>query len=354
MTTIAHDNGKPTLMQCMAAAVDLHREYQAGRRHAQTAAGASSSTSPSPDSPSHADATSEPPNRLRKIAQPGHADHTDFNTHGGPAAHTILKRYNSETDIMSTTDDCERLIEKAFAASERGDITTACDLLDKAKRDLNQQLSDLEEIGQDDDGEPDDDDEDASNPSLEKAADSGMAFDHRNMGPVAVDHEHQATTHRTGLWPSTQQPDRHKFHSRIEFVQQRDGVNRSTAMGRARLEYSADYENFQRWQSGTTAQQQQSDRSVKRAAPETFEDLVSAEIRKGVNMEVAGQRVLQRYGSQALRNRFLLAKGASEISERFEKRLDAIQARDLCSRTDAQRTLRKEDPRLFSTLQATG
>jgi hypothetical protein len=90
---------------------------------------------------------------------------------------------------------------------------------------------------------------------------------------------------------------------------------------------------------------------VGKAAPETFEDLVATEIRKGCPPDgrVAAQRVAQQYGFRACDN--AMYKGESRLADRFQAIVKRIADEGTCSLEDATRTARLENPTLFKALQ---
>jgi hypothetical protein len=90
------------------------------------------------------------------------------------------------------------------------------------------------------------------------------------------------------------------------------------------------------------------DKVGKNSGSETFESLVSEQMVKGCNMEVASQRVAQLHGYEATRNS--MYKGESKLSDRFQKRVDALIAEGY-SGEDACRIIRKADPTLFRAMQ---
>ena len=123
-------------------------------------------------------------------------------------------------------------------------------------------------------------------------------------------------------------------------------------MTRARAEFPDDYQTFQRQHSSdpTSAQAVRRNNVGVGKRTSTFEDLVASEMRKGCTEEIAGQRVLQQYGSHALRSRVDFSKGESIVT-RFMTRVDEVMVRDWCDRTSAMETVRKEEPVLFSALE---
>jgi hypothetical protein len=147
---------------------------------------------------------------------------------------------------------------------------------------------------------------------------------------------------RPGSLPSsTHPPNRHKFEALVDKIKNEEGVPKSYAMALARKRYPDVFASYQdRTQS-----------NYSKAAPTTYEELVEAEMRKGCNVEVAGQRVMQLYGSAALRHR-TFAK-SEVIADRFEKVAeDAWLADEDCDHCTALRKARLSNPRLFRALQA--
>jgi hypothetical protein len=84
------------------------------------------------------------------------------------------------------------------------------------------------------------------------------------------------------------------------------------------------------------------------ATPVTSEDLVSEQMMKGCNYEVAAQRVMQLHGSAAVRHRAII----DDIEDQCHKRAEDIWYDDPeLSRTEALRKARLANPRLFAALQ---
>jgi hypothetical protein len=162
----------------------------------------------------------------------------------------------------------------------------------------------------------------------------------------------RADTYQTSVTPTISQPARTSFDEHVDQIMERDKVARPVAMSRARVEQPAAYQSFQEFSSDepTSAQQMRRDRGMTtKAAPTTYEDLVSAQMAKGVTEEVAAQRVMQQHGSFALRNRMIAKRGPS-ITRTFAKAAGEIMAEDNVDRCEALRRLRKERPDWYRAL----
>jgi hypothetical protein len=164
----------------------------------------------------------------------------------------------------------------------------------------------------------------------------------------------RADTYQLSVTPTVGQPARTSFDSYVDQIAERDKVTRPVAMSRARIEQPKAYEDFQQFASEepTSAQHMRRDRGMTtKAAPTTYEDLVSAQMAKGVTEEVAAQRVMQQHGSFALRNRMIAKRGPS-ITRTFAKGAAQIMQADGVDRCEALRRLRKERPDWYDALNA--
>lgn len=90
--------------------------------------------------------------------------------------------------------------------------------------------------------------------------------------------------------------------------------------------------------------------NYRKRSPAIFEDLVSQEMRKGCNMEVAAQRVAQAYGSTALSNRMF--KRTYAVENQFRDAAEEIYRSENCSRTEALRKARQEKPTFYKALRS--
>jgi hypothetical protein len=266
---------------------------------------------------------------------------------------TILQRAAPEKE--STMDDyltkLERQADALLAKLDRaindntGDDDDDDDLLEgsEAGADAYDQESGTWDTSDDDDDDEDDD-------GIEKATDKEIFFDdrHRNMGPTPVDEEHPAHPYQIETTPATRAARPHKFDRLTEHIMDRDQCSRSEAMSTARREHPDVYRSYQDFHAASPTNEQATRRAIgqryvigKRAAT-TYEDLVAQEMRKGVTMEIAGQRVMQQHGSAALRNRALGKRSdPARITKALDARIDEVVNASGCERTEALRWLRK-------------
>jgi hypothetical protein len=164
----------------------------------------------------------------------------------------------------------------------------------------------------------DDEFDDPANPSLQSEngdGDSDLEEDEDEEDTSkrlrkASNTYHQNTndgSNRPGsLSSSTHKPNRHKFEAMAEKIANEEGIPKSEATRQARLRFPDVYAAYQRHAAN----------GVAKSAPADFETLVSAEMQKGCNYEVGAQRVMQMYGSAALRNS-AITKRADFVEDRF-------------------------------------
>ena len=192
---------------------------------------------------------------------------------------------------------------------------------------------------------------------LEKAADFAGSLDRGTGHRVGIDHEHQPTTRRLEVSSATRAARPHEFDAKVAFVMDRDAVSKNEAMATARREYPDVYQAYQGFQASSPTNEQATRRGNykigKSTSPITYEDLVSDEMRKGCNMEFASQRVMQQHGSAALRHRFL-AKNYIPIEAQLTEAAEEIMAEEDCSRTEALRKARLQNPSIYKALRALG
>jgi predicted nucleic acid-binding protein len=257
---------------------------------------------------------------------------------------------------------------RRLEALDSGDIDTAESLVDLAKaaskklkgKDGYADLADASGgDGQEEEepyGDPDaDDEEDDTGRRVSKQ----IWYPHSRQPPEVHDEmtspvsQHMPETYSLGTTPTTEQPLRHKFDSRIEFVMDRDQCSRSEAMSRARQEFPetyADYQDALACQSTAAQATARGGKGVAKSRSATFEDLVRAEmLTKGVNSEVAAQRIMQQHGSFALRSR--MAKRAETASDTLQKHACWIAENTGADLTSALRKARELDPALYDATQ---
>jgi hypothetical protein len=140
---------------------------------------------------------------------------------------------------------------------------------------------------------------------------------------------------------------RHKFEALALKVKNDNGIPMSTALAQARMQFPEVFADYQRWRRNG------SNGIGKRAGPATFEDLVNAEMAKGLNAECAAQRVVQQHGFRALDHRSLSKREAVSVvaeDELMKRAEDIFQDDPTASRTDALRRARLASPRLMRAL----
>jgi hypothetical protein len=141
-----------------------------------------------------------------------------------------------------------------------------------------------------------------------------------------------------------------------DHVAQRDQVPKHVAMQTARHQYPQSYTTYQGQLSDRSSRRQAMARgyhlmAAKSAGPDTYEEMLANEmIAKGVNMEVAGQRLAQAFGFEATRNR-TFAKNDQTTVKRFQAEVEKIMYEDGCDATEATRLARIENPLLFKAMQ---
>jgi hypothetical protein len=208
------------------------------------------------------------------------------------------------------------------------------------------------------DDEDDDDDDDGFD-KIRKASDLHSVMGGAKPLPAApkdtpVSTGHKADPYSLGTTPAVRSSTPHKFDRLVEHVQERDSCSKNTAMATARQEYPDVYDAYQSFVAGSPTNEQatrRAGRGIGKSMPDTFEDLVATEMRKGVPWRIAEQRVINTHGSTALRNRMIKRDGGSVASD-FSKRATAIMWQDGTDRTEAMRRLRKEQPWLYDALNA--
>jgi hypothetical protein len=259
------------------------------------------------------------------------------------------------------TDQFAAMIKRADAALARNDLDGAEFLIDQLmhkakphKQSKNVTVDDTwSKAGDDDD---DDDDEDMGKVCYPQ--DRSVPKPHVNMGPVDFDRVHVPETYQLDVTPTARAAAPHEFNALVAFVMDRDRVSKTQAMATARREYPDVYQSYQSFNASTPTTEQATRRGnykVGKSAPETFEGMVEIEMLRGVNREVAQNRILQKHGSVALRHRDndYIAKGTADIQSRFVQKAEAAWAEDgFGDRCSALRKARLENPQLYRALRS--
>jgi hypothetical protein len=150
--------------------------------------------------------------------------------------------------------------------------------------------------------------------------------------PGALEHSDHANPEKT----------RHKFEALSEKLANDHGIPKSQAMAQARMDFPEVYRDYQRHRNG----------NMGKRAPATFEDLVNAEMAKGLNAECAAQRVVQQFGYRAFDYRALSKQEQASViceNELMKRAEDVYQNSDL-NRCESLRAARQGSPRLYRAL----
>ena len=267
-------------------------------------------------------------------------------------------------------DDLEHMIKRAESLIAAGNYDAAESLLDKVlPRDAADEL--IRKVKRNPAADDNDVEDDWSEPSDKKRSRSQADDDEddeddeddgmEKLGPRLTKPRYPGDTSHAGLhYPEDdltdamnqnrqrEQPEisrhaggRTRFDDHVDHVKGRDGCSHLEAMSRARREKPGLFRASQGYSNGP----------VSKHAPPTWESLVQAEMAKGCNAEIAGQRVLQREGSAALRSTSPFAKSEeTTCAARLQKRAEEISFDTGCDMTVALRKARLERPWLVQAM----
>jgi hypothetical protein len=206
-----------------------------------------------------------------------------------------------------------------------------------------------------DDDEDDDDDDEINKASYHHQILGGSKTLPEPRGGLPLSTGHKADTYSLGSSPAVRSATPHKFDRLVDHVMERDSCSKNEAMATARREYPDVYTSYQGFVASSPTNEQhtrRAGRGVAKRMPDTFEDLVSAEMAKGVSWRTAEQRVINTYGSTALNHRMMKSSTASVAAE-FTKRADQILwDTPNIDRCEALRRLRKANPYLYDALNS--
>jgi hypothetical protein len=113
----------------------------------------------------------------------------------------------------------------------------------------------------------------------------------------------------------------------------RDGCSRTDAAAKARNEYPDLWDAYR-------------DHTVSKS--DDFDQLVAAEMRKGVSREIAGQRVITKYGVRPDATRVDKHEASAAA---FTVAVATLMVEKRCSRTAAMAEIRKRRPDLYESFQ---
>lgn len=233
----------------------------------------------------------------------------------------------SQVDDLIAKIDSELAIDKArrrrVVVEHEDDGDTWSEHADSMSDGNNADLSDLS-----DDEDPEDEED---GQEIEKASiNASISRNDMSNRPGAV----SSSTHGQG---------RHKFEALADKIRNDEGVPKSSALAMARTRFPDVFASYQ-------AHLRRPDNAFK-AAPGTYEQLVSEQIAKGFSPAMAAQRVANLYGYRAFDNRTISKREG--VQDAFERCADNIWKGDeTLSRTEALRAARREQPRLFKAMQS--
>jgi hypothetical protein len=378
----------PSLLKTMAAAVELHQQ------HHRLAAVPSAVV----------------PDAVPSLAKEAAILKMVNNADGRAPPLTLMKRINTpEKEEPNMADAFSTLLKSAVQNLEQGNLEQAERLLDKASKFVEDNSTHTHHHyhgsnNSNDDDEMDWDDENGGYAKVKRSSNTNFKSpsDPSNDAPDDEDEDDNGNNRKVAKWAHDQNiskwsddyhlphyggtespeqpttthegppqkgdtynvsttattalPLRSSFDGRVEMIRQRDGISMNAAQQKARVEFPDEFVQHQNYiaESPTSAQHMRRYPvgAASKRAPTTWEDYIAIELSKGApNEEVAGVRVLQQHGSFALRNR-MIRKGGPSVSRTFAKRATEIMQEDGCSRTEALRKLRLEEPSLYDALNA--
>jgi hypothetical protein len=310
------------------------------------------------------------------------------NSGGGAPSLTLLKRVRTP-DQKEGTMRIDDLLKSAVYNLERGNLSTAEQLLNNCERriakasvthnhyynsngnddddDDNGTVTDTWSEAADSNAEGnnaslDDDDEDDEDAFVRKAS-----YHHRIQGGAEPLPEpskgtpmrsgDSSDTYSLGTTPATRNPTRHKFEALTDKIADEEGCPKTEAQSRARQRFPDVYTSYQSAvaDSPTSAQHtRRAGHGVGKAMPMDYESLVSNEmLTKGVSWRTAETRIINQYGSTAFNdsNRMIKRAGSS-IEAEFTRRANEIMDATGCERTEALRALRLQKRYLYDALNS--
>jgi hypothetical protein len=220
------------------------------------------------------------------------------------------------------------MLEYIGKAANNSDDDGYDDETDDWSEPANARASDNnDDNGDGDDNDSNDGDGEEDDDEIDKIFkdDHDIIAEHRNMQP-RMGRTHRPETYRTGISPTVRAARPTHFDRIVRHIKQRDSVSSHEAMTRARIERPRAYRAFQRAHAESPTSEQWTRRGYRgsyfgKGAASSYEALVSEQMAKGVNMEVAGQRVAQAHGFRAFDNQMF--KGETVVGH-FERKVNAL------------------------------
>jgi hypothetical protein len=336
--------GKPSLMEMLKAAAEAHQSMRLPKPEAVV-----------PDAV--------------PVRKPDTLDMT--NNQGGKAPPLVLMKRTEAP--MPTFSDLIKSADALIRAGGAANIEAANDCLEKADRLLDKS-NHFHFYG---DNTVDDDEDDFESPSDPSNDDPSDDDEEDNEVKKASEHygyhgyggtaspatpssygrgpDQSADPYATGSNRTTGAPSKTAFDHKVDMVMARDGVARHIAMQTARNEFNREFSEHQNSLSEGPTRNQHAHRSAGQAtksAPTYYEDLLSREMAKGCNMEIAAQRVAQQYGYDAQRNYPSMIRKGADLSERFARIVKSIYTTEDVTKEEATRLARHRNPALYRAMNS--
>jgi hypothetical protein len=202
--------------------------------------------------------------------------------------------------------------------------------------------------GDDDDGIDDDEGDDHRVNLGKRTVDTEFTLGPRDpVGPTRFDAEHQPYPHSLGTTDAVQEPVRSKFDAMVENIVRDEGVSKTTAMTLARQRYPRIYQSHQQANAASSTSAQRTAHAgygsgYRKSAATSYEQLVAAEMAKGVTMEIAAVRIANTYGTaRQFPRTFGKSSDPGRLVKRLDARIDEVVADTGLTRCEALRELRK-------------
>jgi hypothetical protein len=252
----------------------------------------------------------------------------------------------TDAEIDALSDRVDALVEKINREIVKAEHTYTFSHDDGVDGEIDASASSLDATDDDENSDHADDDNELPDDDEDEEDDGNT-----NLGKASINEvlrTHSPADRPGALKTSTHTQPRHKFEALVDKIKNDQGIPRSQAMAMARMQFPDVYASYQDHTNGN------GNGSTFKRAPATYEQMVEAEMRKGCNREIAGQRIAQLHGFRAFDQPSRITKRRDGLLYTFQKRVDQIMYQDGVDAAEATRRARMEDPRLFSAMQRTG
>jgi hypothetical protein len=343
--------GKPSLMEMMKAAVEAHQSMRMPAPDDAVPDAVPVRKSGTLNMTNNAGGSAPPLVLMKRVEEPM-ASFSDLIA----SAHQLISKRNATNDDYEAALDALQRADRMVAKARRTTITHE----DFDPNDF-ESPSDPSSDAPDGDEEVDDDWDDEEDSDVKKASEHYSYHGYGGTPSPATPSGHgtgpdqSADPYATGNWSTAGTPGKTAFDDKVDAVMERDGISRSAAMSRARVEAPKLYQDHQASLVAGPTRDQHARRSAGQAtksAPVTFyEDLVSQEMSRGCTMEMAKVRVAQLHGYDAQRMPSLMRKGA-DLGDRFDRIVKSIANSEYLTLEEATREARLRNPALYKALRS--